>query len=65
MKFPIPQAKFDKNDKVKFAFNTDEISETGVLGDATKHDKEKGKEFWICSTEELKEIIEELRKRLT
>ncbi|MCX7703188.1 MAG: creatininase family protein [Planctomycetota bacterium] len=62
--FPIPQTNFSAEEHIGFAFNTDELSKTGVLGDATKIDIEKGKEFWKRSIENLVAILEELRKHL-
>lgn len=62
--YPIPQVKFGEEGRIAFAFNTDELSRTGVLGDPTKIDLEKGEEFWKRSIEGLVEIIEELRRHL-
>jgi len=65
LSYPIPQVEFGREGRVGFAFKTDEVSETGVLGDATRIDLEKGKEFWKRSIEELVEVIEALRKHLS
>ena len=65
IRYPIPQARFGEEGSVGFAFNTDELSETGVLGDATKIDVKKGKEFWERSVGGLVSVLEELRKHLS
>jgi creatinine amidohydrolase/Fe(II)-dependent formamide hydrolase-like protein len=63
-RYPIPQARFGEEGSVGFAFNTDELSPTGVLGDATKIDLEKAREFWELSIDGLVSVIEELRAHL-
>jgi creatinine amidohydrolase/Fe(II)-dependent formamide hydrolase-like protein len=62
--FPIPQTAFSAEDRVPFAWKTEELSKTGVLGDATKIDIEKAQTFWKRTIDNLVAVLEELRKHL-
>ncbi|MEF8874008.1 MAG: creatininase family protein [Candidatus Thermoplasmatota archaeon] len=58
MDFPDPKLEFEHEPEFPFAWNTHDLTRTGVLGDAEKASKEKGEELWEAGIERLKERIE-------
>lgn len=56
--FPNPKLEFDHEPEFPFAWNTHDLTRTGVLGDPTKASKEKGEKLWEAGIERLKERIE-------
>lgn len=58
MEFPDQELEFDNDPEFSFAWNTHELTETGVLGDPEKATKEKGEKLWEAGIERLKKRIE-------
>jgi creatinine amidohydrolase len=62
----LPKSKYTKiglketGPKVSWAFRTEEISSTGVIGDPTKASKEKGEKAWKLAIERLADLLKEL-----
>ncbi len=52
---------FGTGNNVFWAFTTDKLSKTGVLGDATAATKEKGEKLWEAHLKNLAEFIEQLK----
>lgn len=58
MDFPDERFEFDHEPDFFFAWDTDELTPTGILGDAQKADREKGEELWKRGISRLAERIE-------
>ncbi len=54
MNFPDSKLEFEHEPEFSFAWNTHELTRTGVLGDPTKASKEKGEKLWDAGIERLK-----------
>ncbi len=59
--FPSPFLSGSFPNHVSWVFRTDELSKSGVLGDATLASKEKGEELWNAHIGNLVEFIEQLK----
>ncbi len=57
MEFPASELEFEHEPPLPFAWNTHDLSQTGILGDASKADKEKGEYLWEKGIERLKKRI--------
>ncbi len=49
---------FNAPPKVTVGFRMEDMTQTGVLGDASKADAERGKQFWQAEIEGLKKLLE-------
>jgi len=56
--FLHPKMEFDHEPNFIFTWKTHELTETGVIGDATKATKEKGEKLWEAAIERFKERLE-------
>jgi creatinine amidohydrolase/Fe(II)-dependent formamide hydrolase-like protein len=61
-RFPLPHLEFSGDNKVPWVYKTDELSESGVLGDPTLASKAKGEKLWEAHIKNLVEFIEQLKK---
>lgn len=60
-KFISKHLAFSSDEPIPWVFFTHKLSETGVLGDATKATKEKGEKLWQIHINKLSKFIEEIR----
>ncbi len=56
--FPDTKVEFDNKTRLDYTWKVYEISPTGIIGDATEADKEKGEKLWEIGVKELKERLE-------
>jgi creatinine amidohydrolase/Fe(II)-dependent formamide hydrolase-like protein len=59
--FSSPYLDFSSSRGVGWYAYTDKLSETGILGDATKASKEKGERMWQVMVDRLRELVEHLK----
>lgn len=62
IEFPTPYFGWVAANRIPWTFKTDELSKSGVLGDATIASKEKGVKLWEAHTKNLAEVIEQIKK---
>lgn len=60
--FPSPYLDFGSNNYVPWTFETHKLTKSGILGDATKASKQKGKKLWNVHIKHLVEFVEQLKK---
>ena len=51
---------FNAPPEVTVGFRMEDMTRTGVLGDATKADAERGRQFWQAEVEGLKKLLEDI-----
>lgn len=62
MNFPSKYMEFEGDNIVAFKCRFKEITPTGVCGDATKADKERGQKLWNAAIKNTAELIEDLKR---
>lgn len=62
LKFQSSYLRFDSKNCIPWMFKTDEITNTGVMGDPTKASKIKGEKLWKIRILHLVKFIEQVKK---
>ncbi len=56
--FPDEKMEFDHEPEFFYSWHTHDLTETGVIGDASKASKEKGEKLWDASIQKVKNRLE-------
>jgi len=60
-KFKSKYLDYDAEDRVIYPLDMKEITKHGILGDATKASRTKGRKLWEAMTSNLAEFLEDLK----